>query len=239
MEQQYKRFVLMRQEVLEDETLTPGEKLLLARYSGFEGVIFESPEQTGKFLGVSAEGIRKHRQKLEKLGYLKCVENNGRGKKYITTAKLTGETSQNGVSDSPKWLGENKEENKEEKPKGFSVAHQPEAGSHTSRKKSEMNLTVEKICSILSIDVSKLNWKAVGAWYKEGLNSNCSPDDFITAAKAMKEACDEQGVFASLQKVLTNTSYWLSRAPQVTKSSVVWNPDGVKPQKAKRSEVVW
>lgn len=106
--------------------------------------------------------------------------------------------------------------------KNTNTASQPKVAPQTSRKKSEFNLTIEKICNVLSIDVNKINWSAVGKWYKEGKQNNCTDDDFLLAAQAMAKANKERGVFVSLNKVLTNTSYWLSVAEPVRPKGV-WN----------------
>lgn len=221
MKQEFKRFVIMSQDILEDPDLSVGEKLLLARYSGFKGEIFESPAETGKFLKMSAVTIKRHRSNLEKKGYIKCISNNGHGKKYVVAGdKITGEVYQIDTPGVSNCYTENKIKNKEI-PKGISVAQQPEAASQTSRKKSEFNILIENLCSLLSIDVSKINWAAARRWYNEGRNSNCSDEDFIKAAKAMKKVCDEGRITPSIHKVLTNTSYWLSAyAPEKPKG--VW-----------------
>lgn len=92
------------------------------------------------------------------------------------------------------------------------TASQPKVAPQTSRKKSEFNLLIEKLCEILSLDVTKLNWSAVGKWHKVGKASNCTDEDFIKAAEAMRDAAKSNGFTVSLQKVLTNTEYWLRQA---------------------------
>ena len=92
------------------------------------------------------------------------------------------------------------------------TASQPKVAPQTSRKKSEFNLLIEKLCEILSLDVTKLNWSAVGKWHKVGKESNCTDEDFIKAAEAMRDAAKSNGFTVSLQKVLTNTEYWLRQA---------------------------
>lgn len=92
------------------------------------------------------------------------------------------------------------------------TASQPKVAPQTSRKKSEFNLLIEKLCEILSLDVTKLNWSAVGKWHKVGKASNCTNEDFIKAAEAMRDAAKSNGFTVSLQKVLTNTEYWLRQA---------------------------
>lgn len=92
MKQEFERYVIMRQDILEDPNLTPVEKLILARYSGFKGEIFESPEKTSELLGVSLRSFKSYRVELEKKGYIQCIKNDGHGKKYvINKGKLTEE----------------------------------------------------------------------------------------------------------------------------------------------------
>lgn len=210
-QQKFKRFVVMSQDILEDPNLSVGEKILLARYSGFSGEIFESPTETGKFLNMSAVTVKRHRLSLEKLGYIKCIGNNGHGKRYVVVnEKLTGEVYQNDTPGVSKVNTENKIKNivisKD------ITASQPKVAPQTSRKKSEFNLLIEKLCEILSLDVTKLNWSAVGKWHKVGKASNCTNEDFIKAAEAMRDAAKSNGFTVSLQKVLTNTEYWLRQA---------------------------
>ena len=210
-QQKFKRFVVMSQDILEDPNLSVGEKILLARYSGFSGEIFESPTETGKFLNMSAVTVKRHRLSLEKLGYIKCIGNNGHGKRYVVVnEKLTGEVYQNDTPGVSKVNTENKIKNivisKD------ITASQPKVAPQTSRKKSEFNLLIEKLCEILSLDVTKLNWSAVGKWHKVGKESNCTNEDFIKAAEAMRDAAKANGFTVSLQKVLTNTEYWLRQA---------------------------
>lgn len=210
-QQKFKRFVVMSQDILEDPNLSVGEKILLARYSGFSGEIFESPTETGKFLNMSAVTVKRHRLSLEKLGYIKCIGNNGHGKRYVVVnEKITGEVYQNDTPGVSKVNTENKIKNivisKD------ITASQPKVAPQTSRKKSEFNLLIEKLCEILSLDVTKLNWSAVGKWHKVGKESNCTNEDFIRAAEAMRDAAKANGFTVSLQKVLTNTEYWLRQA---------------------------
>ena len=95
MEQEFERYVILSQSILEDPNLTPNEKLILARYSGFKGEIFESPEKTSELLGMSLITFKRHRIDLEKKGYIQCIKNDGHGKKYaINKGKLTGEVYQ-------------------------------------------------------------------------------------------------------------------------------------------------
>lgn len=76
------RFVVMRQSIILDKRLTPTEKLVYARICTFDE-FFESTETTAKLFGVKPGTVQKARIKLEKLGYISCIRNTGRGKVYV------------------------------------------------------------------------------------------------------------------------------------------------------------
>lgn len=76
------RFVVMRQSIILDRNLTPTEKLVYARVCSFDE-FFESSETTAELFGVQPGTVKKAKIKLEKLGYIKCVRNTGRGKAYV------------------------------------------------------------------------------------------------------------------------------------------------------------
>lgn len=86
------KFIVLRQEVLEDKSLNIYEKLVYARIATFE-TYFESAEACAELLGISKSHVEKAKRSLEKAGYIKCVENTGRGKQYQV------------VYDLPKWKG--------------------------------------------------------------------------------------------------------------------------------------
>lgn len=75
------KFIVMRQEVLEDKNLTVVEKMVYARICTFD-TYFESSEACGQVLGLSHRQVERAKRKLEKAGYIKCVTNTGRGKQY-------------------------------------------------------------------------------------------------------------------------------------------------------------
>lgn len=82
MEQQREdRFVIVRFDVLQSKDLTPSEKLVYARICSFKEY-FESKEDCAEILGVSKDTVVKAKQKLLRLGYIKEMENTGRGKIY-------------------------------------------------------------------------------------------------------------------------------------------------------------
>ena len=75
------KFIVLRKEVIEDTTLSLSEKLVYMRICTFNEY-FENCEEAGKLLGISKETVKKAKQKLLKLGYIRELENTGRGKKY-------------------------------------------------------------------------------------------------------------------------------------------------------------
>lgn len=75
------RFVVMKQSVILDENLTPTEKLIYARICTFDQ-FFEASQTTAELFGVKTDTVQKAKAKLEKLGYILCVKNTGRGKVY-------------------------------------------------------------------------------------------------------------------------------------------------------------
>lgn len=75
------KFIVLRQEVMADRSLTISEKVVYARIATFDEY-FESCEDAGRLLGLSAVTVRRAKQKLVKLGYIKEVLNTGRGKRY-------------------------------------------------------------------------------------------------------------------------------------------------------------
>lgn len=78
-----KRYIVISEDVLCDKNLTDTEKLVYARISAFEEY-FESAEACGEFLGKSERSVKDARRKLERLGYIVCIKNDGRGKTYAT-----------------------------------------------------------------------------------------------------------------------------------------------------------
>lgn len=113
------KYVILTQEILGSKDLTPVDKMVLARITGFK-VFFESNEATAEFLGVNPDTVKKAKQKLEKLGYIFAISNNGHGKKYtfslerIVTCrgKLSRQTGEIPPADGGIYPPENKIENK-------------------------------------------------------------------------------------------------------------------------------
>lgn len=76
------RFIILKRSVMLDKQLTPTEMKVYARICMFEE-FFESSESTAEMIGVKADTVKKSKAKLEKLGYIRCVRNTGRGKVYV------------------------------------------------------------------------------------------------------------------------------------------------------------
>lgn len=81
-EQQRSRISVINEDILCDKNLNPAEKMVYARICFFEE-FFESAEATAEYLGISKWAVQHAKRKLEELGYIICVENTGRGKKYV------------------------------------------------------------------------------------------------------------------------------------------------------------
>ena len=75
------RFIVTGQSVFLDKQLTPTERNIYARICTFEQ-FFESSQTTAEFFGIKPDTVKKAKAKLEKLGYIACVKNTGRGKVY-------------------------------------------------------------------------------------------------------------------------------------------------------------
>lgn len=119
------RFIILTQNILGDQSLTPCDKLVLARITGFS-TFYESNATTAEFLGIGEDTVKKSKQKLEKLGYIVATADNGHGKKYAPnynqilgsggkSTRLAGKIYPAGDENLPT---ENKEKNKEKNKKG-------------------------------------------------------------------------------------------------------------------------
>lgn len=111
------RYVVLTQAILGNKELTPSDKLVLARISGFER-FYESNEATAEFLGIGARTIRECKYRLLRLGYIVEVANTGHGKVYmpdlLRVAKSATQSGRNCQSDGQNLPPENKERIKSE-----------------------------------------------------------------------------------------------------------------------------
>lgn len=80
-EQKEMRFVVLTQEILMDKELTPSDKLVLARITGFE-TFFESPASTAEMLGLTELIVQRAKRKLVAKGLVREIGNTGHGKIY-------------------------------------------------------------------------------------------------------------------------------------------------------------
>ena len=81
---QERKWVMIPMSVMTDDRLTLADKVVFGRAFYFE-TFFESPARTASVLGISENQVKMSKRKLEQLGYLECIDNTGRGKKYIAT----------------------------------------------------------------------------------------------------------------------------------------------------------
>lgn len=78
---QSRLFISVPFEIMLDERLTLADKFIYGRALFFHE-LFESVEKTAAFIGISVSQAQKSKLKLEKLGFLRCIEDTGRGKRY-------------------------------------------------------------------------------------------------------------------------------------------------------------
>lgn len=78
---QARLFISVPFEIMLDERLTLADKFIYGRALFFHE-LFESVEKTAAFIGISVSQAQKSKLKLEKLGFLQCIEDTGRGKRY-------------------------------------------------------------------------------------------------------------------------------------------------------------
>ena len=74
-------FIVLRQEVLYDTNLSLTDKFVYARICTFDEY-FESAEACASVLGLSKRQVEEAKRRLEKAGYIECICNTGRGKRY-------------------------------------------------------------------------------------------------------------------------------------------------------------
>lgn len=82
-EQKRSRISVINEDILGDKNLTPAEKMVYARICYFEE-FFESAEKTADYLGIKVWTVQSAKRKLEQLGYIRCVKNTGRGKRFVS-----------------------------------------------------------------------------------------------------------------------------------------------------------
>lgn len=76
--------VTIMQYAMFDKRLTTTDRMIYVYISSFSGLFFERKANTAEKLGLKQETVKKAKSKLEKLGYIRCVEDDGLGKTYET-----------------------------------------------------------------------------------------------------------------------------------------------------------
>lgn len=155
------RFIILTQNILGDRNLTPCDKLVLARITGFT-TFYESSATTAEFLGIGEDTVKKSKQKLEKLDYIVAIADNGHGKKYAPNYNQIlgsgGESTRLAMKIYPagdeNLPTENKEKNKEKNKKGDESAAE---GVENSKKqeygREDINELVDLWQSETGIDI--------------------------------------------------------------------------------------
>ena len=82
-------FVILTQDILEDDNTNPIEKIILARITGFD-LFFESAAETARVLHTTEIVVQRAKRKLEKIGLIEAVKDTGRGKVYRAALWKTG-----------------------------------------------------------------------------------------------------------------------------------------------------
>lgn len=77
-------FVQIPMEIFYDSRLTPNDKIIYGRISTFDE-FFESRTRTAELLNVSTKQIQRSITKLLELGYIRFIQNDGRGNRYAAT----------------------------------------------------------------------------------------------------------------------------------------------------------
>lgn len=155
------KFVILTQTVLGNKQLTPCDKLVLARITGFV-CFYESSATTAEFLGIGEDTVKKSKQKLERLGYIRVLEDNGHGKKYapefdkilgcrVNFTNQAGKIYQPGGEILPP---ENKEKNKEKnKKRDESAADDAQNIKKQEHGREDINALIEHWQAETGIDI--------------------------------------------------------------------------------------
>ena len=158
--QEEAKYAILTQKILGNKNLTPCDKLVLARISGFER-FYESNETTGEFLGISADTVKKSKQRLIKEGLIVEVGNTGRGKIYapnlhkipVRWGKSTRQIGKFYPSDGENLPAENKERIKREYKGDEFVAEGVENSKKTEYGREDINELVELWQAETGIDI--------------------------------------------------------------------------------------
>lgn len=115
-----RKWLVIPMRVMADKRLTLADKVIYGRAFFFDE-FFESKERTADILGVSVNQVKISKRKLEALGLIRCVKNDGRGKRYVAMSPQQGRGSNSDPqrikfcpSENQNLTPENKVENKAE-----------------------------------------------------------------------------------------------------------------------------
>lgn len=78
-----RNFILIPIEIFNDKRLTPCDKLIYGRINKF-AEFYEAAAATGELLGISERQVKRSKQVLEQLGYIECIAETSKGKRYRT-----------------------------------------------------------------------------------------------------------------------------------------------------------
>ena len=92
------KFLILRSDILSHKELTDSEKIVYARICSFSRY-FESSANCAEILGKTERVVADAKRKLEKFGFIKCIENTGRGKVYIAIYDTIDGKPDDGTSD--------------------------------------------------------------------------------------------------------------------------------------------
>lgn len=133
-------YAILTQQILSDKQLTLADKLVLARISGFEKY-WESLDSCAQFLDLCPTQVSVSRNKLEELGYIKCIENNGRGKVYIFLLNRVTQKPSQSWSKTKSELVDDQTYNKYNNKKDNTPYSPPQAGDKEPTKNSKVDST--------------------------------------------------------------------------------------------------
>lgn len=87
---QERRFIQIPLEIFFDSRLTPSDKIIYGRINTF-GKFYETNTRTAELLGLSDKQVARSKRRLEELGYIVCIGDDGRGRIYTTNEKRLDE----------------------------------------------------------------------------------------------------------------------------------------------------
>ena len=158
-EQKEMRFVILTQEILSSKELTPSDKLVFARITGFEK-FFESPASTAEILGLTELIVQRAKRKLVAMGYVSEIGNTGHGKIYQanlwkTESRYDFKVTSDVTSKSQQILLESNTENKKRIKKETKGENDNDKPVEKSYGREDLNQLVELWKSETGIDISK------------------------------------------------------------------------------------